>query len=239
MKLIGYLRVSTAKQGQSGLGLDAQLFAIEEYAGRQNAELIRKFVDIESGQYNDRPELSKALHLSRVTGATLVIAKIDRLSRNAAFLLKLRDSGVKFIAADMPDANELTVGILALIAQHERKAISERTREALKAAKARGIKLGNPNGAAAFRRAAKGNRASLHVIREKAEKHAANLRPVIESLRREGIESLGQIAASLNKQGILSPRGTTWYRSSVRNLMKRIEKMQSVDMLCRDDDLLI
>lgn len=225
MKIVGYLRVSTAKQGQSGLGLDAQRSAIEEYSRRQNARLMKTFIEVESGKNNERPELSKALHLAKVTGATVVIAKIDRLSRNAAFLLTLRDSGVNFIAADMPDANELTVGILAVIAQHERKAISERTREALKAAKARGKKLGNPNGAAALRRAAMGNVASLKSIRWKADQHAANLRPVIESLREEGIESLGQIAQALNERGMRCPRGATWYRSSVRNLIRRIDKL--------------
>lgn len=144
MRIICYLRVSTAKQGQSGLGLDAQREAIEAFARQRRARIIKTFTEIESGKKNDRPQLAKAIHLSRVTGATLVIAKLDRLSRNACFLLTLRDSGIKFVAADMPEANELTIGIMALVAQQEREAISKRTREALKAAKARGAKLGNP-----------------------------------------------------------------------------------------------
>lgn len=144
MKLIAYLRVSTAKQGQSGLGLDAQAAAIRAYAERTGGQVLATFTEVETGKANDRPELAKALHLAKVTGATLVIAKLDRLSRNAAFLLTLRDSGVRFVAADMPDANELTVGVMALIAQHEREAIAKRTREALQAARARGRVLGNP-----------------------------------------------------------------------------------------------
>jgi DNA invertase Pin-like site-specific DNA recombinase len=139
-----------------------------------------------------------------------VIAKLDRLSRNAAFLLTLRDSGVKFIAADMPDANELTVGIMALVAQREREAISKRTREALQAARSRGQRLGNPNGAAALRRARKGNAAAVKAIREAADAHARDLAPVIDALRADGFTSLGAIAAELTDRGMLPPRGGRW-----------------------------
>lgn len=223
MRIICYLRVSTAKQGQSGLGLDAQREAIEAFARQRRARIIKTFTEIESGKNNNRPELAKAVHLSAVTGATLVIAKLDRLSRNACFLLTLRDSGIKFIAADMPEANELTIGIMALVAQQEREAISKRTKEALKAAKARGVKLGNPNGAAALKRAAKGNSEGLKAILIKADKHAQNLKPVINDIRLNGFFSLGEIAKELNERGILTPRGGSWHKSSVRNLLARIE----------------
>lgn len=222
MKIISYLRVSTTKQGVSGLGLEAQREAIERYARERSALVMKTFTEVESGKNNSRPELAKALHLAQVTGATLVIAKLDRLSRNAAFLLTLRDSGVRFVAADLPDANELTVGIMALVAQQEREAISKRTCEALQAAKARGKRLGNPNGAAALRRAHKGNGASLRVIKEKADRHAKNLRPVLDTLAEEGITSLGGIAAELNERGMLTPRGGRWHKSSVRNLLTRL-----------------
>ena len=152
-RLIGYERVSTARQGKSGLGLQAQRLPIDRFAAQSGAEVAARFTEVESGKRSDRPELTKALHLAKVTGAVLVIAKLDRLSRSAAFLLTLRDSGVRFLAVDMPQANDLTVGIMALVAQQEREAISRRTKEALQAAKARGVKLGNPNGAAALRRA--------------------------------------------------------------------------------------
>ena len=156
MRIIGYERVSTARQGASGLGIAAQRQAIDGFAAQRNATLIARFTEVESGRNPDRPELGKALHLAKVTGATLVIAKLDRLSRNAAFLLTLRDSGVRFAAVDLPEANDLTVGIMALVAQQEREAISRRTKEALAVARSRGVRLGNPNGAAALRRAGKG-----------------------------------------------------------------------------------
>jgi len=157
-----------------------------------------------------------------MTGATLVIAKLDRLSRNAAFLLTLRDSGVRFIAADMPDANDLTVGIMALVAQQEREAISRRTTEALAAAKARGVRLGNPNGAAALKRADKGNAAGVAAIRVAADSHAKNLQPVVNTLAAEGVTSLGAVAEALNERGMLTPRGGRWHKSSVRNLLNRL-----------------
>jgi DNA invertase Pin-like site-specific DNA recombinase len=235
MKLIGYLRVSTSKQGESGLGLEAQLAAIEGFARQRNACLKQTFMEVESGsgKHNDRPELAKAIHECRVTGATLVIAKLDRLSRDAVFLLTLRDSGIEFIAADMPDANKLTVGIMALIAQHEREAISKRTREALQAAKARGTKLGNPNGAAALRRAGKGNVASLRIICAKADRHARNLKPVIEALKSEGINTLSGIAHQLNEREMLTPRGRRWYKASVKNLIARIETLPAENGLAQ------
>jgi len=221
-KFVSYLRVSTAKQGRSGLGLEAQRAAIDAYALPRHLAELKTFTEIESGKSNARPELAKALHLCKVTGATLVIAKLDRLSRNAAFLLTLRDSGVKFIAADMPDANELTVGIMALVAEQERMAISRRTREALQAAKARGQRLGNPNGAAALRRAGKGNAAGVKAVVASADVHARDLEPVIQSLRDEGIVSLGGIAAALTERGMRTPRGGQWHKASVRNLLARL-----------------
>lgn len=223
-KAVAYYRVSTARQGASGLGLEAQRAAVEALCTARGWELIAPpFQEIESGKRADRPELAKALERAKLTGARLVIAKLDRLSRNAAFLLTLKDSGVEFVAADMPDANNLTVGIMALVAQQEREAISKRTKEALAAAKARGQRLGNPNGAAAFRRAGKGTAAALAVVSANADAHAIRLRPVVARLRAQGIVSLGGVAAALNDEGILTPRGGRWHASSVRNLLSRLE----------------
>jgi DNA invertase Pin-like site-specific DNA recombinase len=222
MKFVGYMRVSTARQGQSGLGLQAQEDAIQQHVLGRGGSLVQTFKEVESGRDNSRPQLAKALELAGLTGSTLVIAKLDRLSRNAAFLLALQDSGVRFVATDMPDANELTVGIMALVAQQERQAISQRTREALRAARARGTKLGNPNGAAALRRAAKGNDAALRVTQENARARAEALRNTIEELQGLGKASLGGIAAELNARGILTARNAIWHRSSVSNLLARL-----------------
>lgn len=223
MKAINYLRVSTDRQGRSGLGLEAQRAAIDAFCATRRCEVLGEYIEVESGKRNDRPELAKALHQAKITGATVVIAKLDRLSRNAAFLMTLRDSGTKFVAADMPDANSLTIGIMALMAQQEREAISTRTKEALRAAKARGQRLGNPNGANALRRAGKGNSAALETITANADAHAHDLAPVIADIRGQGVSSLNGIAAALNARAIRTPRGGRWYAKSVKNLLERIE----------------
>jgi DNA invertase Pin-like site-specific DNA recombinase len=221
-KIISYLRVSTAQQESSGLGLEAQEAAVVRYASSINADIIETFKEVETGKLNARPKLTEALAHAKLTGATLVIAKLDRLSRNAAFLLNLQEAKVPFVAADMPEASNLTVGFMALIAQHEAEAISKRTKEALQAAKARGQVLGNPNGAAALLKAAKGNTAAVSVIKLKADNHARNLQPVIQALRDQGISSLGGIAKALNERGMLTPRGGIWHKTSVSNLLARV-----------------
>lgn len=222
-KAIAYYRVSTAKQGASGLGLEAQKAAVEAMCASRGWEIVAPaYTEVESGKRNDRPALAEAIARAQLTGARLVIAKLDRLSRNAAFLLTLRDSGVDFVAADMPDACRLTVGILAMVAEQEREAIAARTKAALAAAKARGQKLGNPNGAAALRRAGKGTGAALEAATRKADEHAARLRPVISDLHARGVTSLGGIAAALNEAGMRTPRAGQWHASSVRNLLARL-----------------
>lgn len=223
-RAVVYYRVSTARQGASGLGLEAQRVAVETLCASRGWSIIAPpFQEVESGKRSDRPELLKALEQAKLTGARLVIAKLDRLSRDATFLLTLQDSGVRFVAADMPDANDLTVGIMALVARQERQAISRRTKEALAVAKARGVRLGNPNGAAAFRRAGKGTGAAIAAVSANATSRADQLRPVIQRLRAGGVASLGGLAAALNEEGILTPRGGRWHASSVRNLMARLE----------------
>jgi DNA invertase Pin-like site-specific DNA recombinase len=185
------------------------------------------FTEIESGKRADRPELLKALERAKLTGAILVVAKLDRLSRNVAFLATLQDSGVAFVAADMPEANELTVHIMAAVAQHERKAISKRTTEALSIKRqelaAVGKRLGNPNGAASLRRAGKGSQAAVAALKARADTHAGRLRPVIARLRAEGITTLPKLADALNAQGILTPRNARWHPSSVQNLLARLD----------------
>ncbi len=175
---------------------------------------------MESGRKADRPEHAKALHLAKVTGATLVIAKLDRLSRNAAFLLALRDSGVRFVAVDMPEANDLTVGIMALVAQAEREAISRRTKEALAVAKARGVKLGNPNGAASLHRAGKGGAALRAAVSANAAAFALDLAPVLADITAAGHPSLRAIAIELSARGIRTRRGGKWALGNVGALLK-------------------
>lgn len=220
-RLVAYERVSTARQGLSGLGLEAQRKAIGDFASARGAEVLARFTEVESGRRADRPELSRALHLAKVTGATLVIARLDRLSRNAAFLLALRDSGVRFVAVDMPEANDLTVGIMALVAQAEREAISRRTKEALAVAKARGVKLGNPNGAESLRRAAKGGAALRNAVSANAEAFAADLAPVLQDIRTAGHTSLRAIAAELTARGIRTRRGGRWGVGNVGKVLLR------------------
>lgn len=228
-RAVAYYRVSTARQGASGLGLEAQRAAVETLCTQRGWDLIAPpYQEVESGKRSDRPELAKALERAKLTGARLVIAKLDRLSRDAAFLLTLQNSGVRFVAADMPDANDLTVGIMALVAQQERQAISRRTKEALAAAKARGQRLGNPNGAAAFRRAGKGTGPALAAVSANADSRASRLQPVLQRLQADGVTSLAGIAGALNAEGILTARGGKWHASSVRNLLARLEAPEAV-----------
>ena len=211
---VAYYRVSTDKQGKSGLGLEAQRVAVEDFLNGGNWDLVEDFTEVESGSRNDRPELERAMAACRKHKATLVIAKLDRLARNVAFVANLMESGVEFVAVDMPQANKLTVHILAAVAEHEREMISQRTRDALAVAKARGIKLGNPNIAMAR---AKGQQ----VIKSKADKHAQNVLPIIKAIRDAGVTSLRGIANALNQRGIETARGGSWHAASVGRVIRR------------------
>jgi DNA invertase Pin-like site-specific DNA recombinase len=224
-KFVSYLRVSTERQGRSGLGLEAQRNAVTEHLNGGDWELLSEFVEVESGRRNDRPKLAEALHRARVTGATLLIAKLDRLSRDAHFLLGLERAGIEFVACDMPHANRLTVGIMALVAEQEREAISQRTRAALAAAKARGTKLGNPNGANVLRGVGAGKpgwTAGAEGNKRSAEEFASRVLPVIVDIRAGGTSSLEGIAAELNARGILTPRRGAWYPASVKRVLARV-----------------
>ena len=212
--------LSHAGRRASGLAIEAQWQAIAGYTEKRSDAHRPLHRDL-GGRNADRPELAKALHLAKVTGATLVIAKLDRLSRNAAFLLALRDSGVRFSAVDLPEANDLTVGIMALVAQQEREAISRRTKEALAVARERGVRLGNPNGVAALLRVGKGT-APLMAIAGNADRHARDLAPVVADIRSGGATTLRAIAAELNDRGMLTRRGGRWHVSTVMNLLDRL-----------------
>jgi len=223
-KFVSYLRVSTGKQGKSGLGLEAQRQAVADHLDGGRWKLLAEFVEVESGKKDDRPQLKAALHRAKVTGATLVVAKLDRLSRNVAFLANLQESGVRFRCCDMPDASEFTVHILAAVAQHERKLISQRTKDAMAAARKRkDFKgYGNPNGAASFLRAGKGNAAAAEAVAAKADEYAREIMPVIADIRDGGVSTLQGLADELNAREITTVRGGRWHPTTVRNILQRI-----------------
>jgi DNA invertase Pin-like site-specific DNA recombinase len=218
-KFVSYIRVSTQKQGRSGLGLAAQREAITNYLNGGKWSLVGEFVEVESGKDSDRPELAKALNLCQLSHATLLVPKLDRLSRNVAFISALMESGVKFIACDLPEANELTLHILASMAQYEVKAIGERTRNALHAAKKRGttrdgrtLVLGGRKVSAErwARIASKGRTLGTQKRSEKASERTQKVLPVIEDIMQSGAASLREIAAVLNARGIITARGGQW-----------------------------
>jgi DNA invertase Pin-like site-specific DNA recombinase len=221
-RFVSYLRVSTAKQGHSGLGLEAQRIAVADYLNGGNWHLVTEVVEIESGKRSDRPKLAEALRLCRLHNATLVIAKLDRLSRDAHFLLGLEKAGVDFVAADMPSANRLTVGIMAMVADEERGMISKRTKDALAASKARGKKLGGNRGNLAAV-ADKGRAISLATRQAKAQSRAADLAPIIAELKASGADSFRRIAAELNARGIRAARGGAWSQEQVRRVIEQME----------------
>jgi DNA invertase Pin-like site-specific DNA recombinase len=213
-KFVAYYRVSTGRQGQSGLGLEAQRSAVLAYLNGCSWTMIAQFTEVESGKYADRPQLAAALAACKKHKAKLVIAKLDRLSRNLAFIAALMDSGVEFVAVDNPHANKLTVHILAAVAQHEREMISQRTRDALQAARARGKRLGNPNLKRARQRALEANSAA-------ADRFSANVRPIIEQIQKSGVSSLRGVARALTARGIKTARGGEWTARMVINLLER------------------
>jgi DNA invertase Pin-like site-specific DNA recombinase len=229
-KFVSYLRVSTDQQGRSGLGLEGQRKAVADYLNGGRWKLVTEFVEVESGRKSDRPELTKALSACRLHGAMLVVAKLDRLARNAHFLLGLRDAGVEFVACDMPSANRLTVGIMAMVAEEEARMISDRTKSALAAAKARGTRLGR----AGRRNLTTGARkigASRSARRRigNADQRAIDLRPTIESLRENGKWSLAEIAVELNALRIPAPRGGAWQPTQVARILRRAETIDARD----------
>jgi DNA invertase Pin-like site-specific DNA recombinase len=219
-KFVAYYRVSTAKQGRSGLGLEAQQEAVRSYLNGGAWQLVDEVVEVESGKRNDRPKLAEALRLCRLHGATLIIAKLDRLARNVAFISNLMESGVEFTAVDFPQANRLTVHILAAVAEHEAKAISTRTRDALAAAKTRGTRLGGDRGNLPAV-AKDGAKASVAARIAKADGRASDLLPIIEELKASGAVSLRLIAAGLNDKGIRTARGGEWSAVQVQRVLER------------------
>lgn len=211
MQYVAYYRVSTDKQGRSGLGLDAQQEAVKQYAD----SIIHSFTEIESGKNDSRIQLAAAIDMCKKSGASLLIAKLDRLSRDAAFLMTIRKSGVDIVAADMPNASTLEFGIKAIFAQHEREEISKRTKAALAAAKARGVVLGSKSPEI-------GSAAGVAVLQANADQFAQTVLPIIRDLKAAGYTSLRAIATALTERKVVTVRGNTnWSASQVANIQKR------------------
>lgn len=219
-RFIAYYRVSTARQGRSGLGLDAQRASVLAYLNGGRWELVEEFTEVESGRKNDRPQLTAALSACRAQKATLVIAKLDRLARNVAFVSALMEAGVEFVACDFPQANRLTLHILSAVAEHEARMISERTKAALAAAKARGKKLGGGRGRNIT---ASEQQMGVAATKARADAYARDLAPVIQAAITNGHTNPTSIARALNNQGVPAPRGGSWSTIQVQRLVQRMD----------------
>tara|TARA_Y100000310_G_scaffold278558_1_gene297048 strand:- start:825 stop:1487 length:663 start_codon:yes stop_codon:yes gene_type:complete len=216
-KHIAYYRVSTDKQGESGLGLEAQRKAVTDYLDGGDWELVKEYVEIESGRRNDRPELEAALAACRKHRATLVIARLDRLTRNLHFVSGLMESGVDFVAVDNPHANKFMVHILAAVAEHERDLISQRTKAALAAAKARGVDLGRYGRTVLAPR----NRAA-------ADAFAHEIAGTVEQLRREGATTVRALTEAMNDRGVATRNGGRWHVQTTHRLLRRLRRLDEV-----------
>jgi len=212
MNYVAYYRVSTDRQGQSGLGLEAQRAAVETFA---KGEIVAEFTEVESGRKSDRAQLAAALAAAKKAKATLVIAKLDRLARNVHFVSGLLESGVPFVCADSPEADRTWLQMSAVFAEWEARKISERTKVALAAAKARGVRLGSPTPTA-------GSKAGNEAIQARAQAFAQRVLPIINSIKSQGMTSLREIAAELSARGVQTARGgSQWHASQVGNLLAR------------------
>jgi len=222
-KFISYIRVSTTSQQQSGLGLEAQRQAILNHLNGGNWRLVKEYVEVESGRKNDRPELLKALEHCKRIKATLIISRLDRLSRSVSFLANLMESGVDFIALDAPYANKFMLHVLSAVAQHEAEVTSQRTKDALAAAKARGVKLGNPHGFSRVKRNTDPTKATEKRM-QSAREYSERMYPIIKKHIDEG-KSLRWIAKEMEHQKELSPRGTErWSAMTVKLIVDRVER---------------
>ncbi len=217
MKLIAYYRVSTKRQGQSGLGLEAQKSSVQAFA-KDKGTVFAEFVEMETGRIATRPQLKAALNLCNATGATLVVAKLDRLARNVLFTATLMNAGVDFVCCDMPSANRMTIHIMAAMAEEEGRMISARTKAALQAAKARGVKLGTPTP----------GRGGWKCCPNKAERLQAHFEaaygaviPMVRELAKRG-ESAKTIADTLNQYGYRPQRGAKFYPNTVQSILSRL-----------------
>jgi DNA invertase Pin-like site-specific DNA recombinase len=223
-ELVGYVRVSTGRQGRSGLGLDAQRDALTRFAEAEAFDLVKVFVEVETGKGSDaierRPQLAAALSEARRRRCWVVVAKLDRLSRDVHFVSGLMAQRVPFLVAELgADVDPFLLHLYAALAQKEAALISARTKAALSAAKARGVQLGSP-------KLAEAREMAVEAVKVLADRNASNVLPVVREIQRAGATSLREIANALNARGITSPRGGTWYPTSVRNLLARNQRRE-------------
>ena len=213
-KFIAYYRVSTTSQGESGLGLEAQQMAVKGFlATKPGSQLIEEFTEVESGKKKNRPELTKAIQLCKRQKATLIIAKLDRLARNVHFISGLMESRVEFVACDNPHANRLMVHMLAAFAEHEREMISQRTKEGLRAAKARGTVLG-------------ANAKVLNIQhRKEADNHALAILEAIQAIPEDLRDNISDLTRAMNQHQIATLKGGNWHRQSVYRLLNRYQSL--------------
>jgi DNA invertase Pin-like site-specific DNA recombinase len=217
--LVGYVRVSTAQQGRSGLGIEAQRAAIKRFAEAEGYALVREYVEVETGKGSDaldrRPQLTAALAEARKQRCSVVVAKLDRLSRDVHFISGLMAHRVPFLVAELgPDVDPFVLHLYAALAEKERALISERTKRALAAAKARGVALGGP-------RLPEARKNAQAAIKAHADQHAANVLPIIREAQRHGASTLRAIADALNARGVTTARGGQWYATTVKNMLGR------------------
>ncbi len=213
-KMVFYLRVSTVKQGADGNGIQHQMTVVNRYAEANGGEIVGQFIEVESGGKTDseRPQLAAALEKCKKENAVLVCSKIDRLSRNAEFLLRLMNSKVEFVCCDIPNCDRFTISLFAILAEKEKNMISERTKNALKMVKARGIKLGSPNPELSVTKMNEGARKGRIEFKNR-------IIPIINEIKSTGIETLQGVADCLNRRGISTRNGKQWYPTQIRNLL--------------------
>ena len=223
--IVAYLRVSTQRQGRSGLGIEAQRESVQAYAAAQGRPVVAEYVEVETGKGSDalsrRPKLNEALNLAQRGGHTLVVARLDRLSRSVAFISALMTTRTRFKVAEMPDAEELMLHIYAAFAEEERRKIASRTRDALKAAKARSVRLGNPTNLDAARETA------ARARRVQGQQSAELARPHIEALRAAGVKTLRGLADALNARQVPPPAAGRWHPASVQRMVTRLAEVPS------------
>jgi DNA invertase Pin-like site-specific DNA recombinase len=217
--LITYIRVSTSQQGRSGLGIEAQRQTLAHFAQAEGFTVAREFVEVETGKGSDaldrRPQLKAALAAAGKLRCHVAVAKLDRLSRDVHFVSGLMAHKVPFLVAELgPDVDPFVLHLFAALAEKERALISTRTRQALSAAKARGVTLGNPKLAVA-------RKSAVEAVKTEAERYAANVLPIIREAQKAGASTLRQIADALNARGIPTARGGHWYAQSIANILER------------------